>query len=140
MSEWGYNEHICLTLEQRYELLGMCKHGLWQHENCKECAKQKEEVSDFDKGDFRWLKAVADGAMDNLLSVGRAERTLQRIAELEAEVARLRHIIGEYSLSLPRMTARAQAAEAEVENLKAIIRGDGGTKKVNLDKRKEEGK
>lgn len=44
-------------------------------------------MSDFDKGDLLWLKNVADGALDNLLSVGRAERTLLRIAELEAENA-----------------------------------------------------
>jgi hypothetical protein len=34
-----------------------------------------------------------------------------------------------------RLRTKLEAAEAEVENLKAIIRGDGGTKKVNLDER-----
>jgi hypothetical protein len=36
----------------------------------------------------------------------------QRIAELTAENERLRKIIGEHSLSLPRMKARAERAEA----------------------------
>ena len=42
MSDWDYTEHICLTREQRYELLGMCKHGLWKHEDCKECDDELE--------------------------------------------------------------------------------------------------
>ena len=44
-------------------------------------------VSDFDDGDLQWLKEVAAGAMDNILSVGRAERVVSRITELERIIA-----------------------------------------------------
>lgn len=51
-----------------------------------------------------------------------------RIKELETEVERLRKIIGEYSLELPKATQRAEAAEALLdesrEHLQAWLDAD----------------
>lgn len=67
-------------------------------------------MSDFDTGDLQWLKDVADGAMDNVLSVGRAERTLQRIAELERVLEFSEHAANAWQ-------DRAEAAEAKLEKI-----------------------
>jgi hypothetical protein len=44
----------------------------------------------FEKGDMDWLQGILDGQMDNLLSHGRTERIINRIAELEAQLDAVR--------------------------------------------------
>jgi len=64
---------------------------------------------------------------------------LQRIAELEADV----NYKEEFDALCGRFVEakeRIQELEAEVNNLKAIIKGEGGTKKVSLDDRYDGGK
>jgi hypothetical protein len=41
MGDWEGNEHIIVPREVRMQRLGFCKHGLWKHENCQECKKEK---------------------------------------------------------------------------------------------------
>ena len=39
--DYNYDEHICLSREERNLRIGMCRHGMWPHEHCQQCAEVK---------------------------------------------------------------------------------------------------